>query len=90
MTSRRQFPARAWRPCAMPLPELVAPVLAAGGPVAVIAVTLRFGPDAVLRLLAGSIAVLTRDENRGKRCLEVLRLLRRDGPRWRGGPRPLD
>jgi hypothetical protein len=36
----------------------------------------RFGPDAVLRLLAGAIAVLTRDEKRGKRCLEVLRILR--------------
>ena len=61
-----------------------------GGPVAVIAVILRFGPDAVLRLLAGSIAVLTRDENRGKRCLEVLRLLRHDRPWWRRGPRSLD
>jgi hypothetical protein len=74
----------------MPLHELTAPVLAVGGPVAVIAVILRFGPDAVLRLLAGTAAVLTRDENRGKRCLEVLRLLRQDRPWWRRGPRSLD
>jgi hypothetical protein len=39
-------------------------------------VVIRFGPDAVLRLLAGAIAVLTRDEKRGERCLEVLRILR--------------
>jgi hypothetical protein len=46
----------------------------------VVFVVLRFGPDAVLRLLAGTVAVLTRDEQRGKRCLGVLRVLRdRDG-----------
>ena len=58
-------------------PEYVAPILAAGGPVAFALVILRFGPDAVLRLLAGTVAVLTSDEKRGARCLEVLRLLRR-------------
>jgi hypothetical protein len=61
----------------MALPEYVAPVLSAGGPVALVLVVLRFGPDAVLRLLAGVVAVLTRDEQRGKRCIEVLRLLRK-------------
>jgi hypothetical protein len=63
----------------MALPECVAPVLTAGGPVAVLLVVLRFGPDAVLRLLAGSVAMLTRDEKRGQRCLDVLRILRNQG-----------
>ena len=68
----------------MPLPEYVAPILAAGGPVGLAFVFLRFGPDAVLRLVAGTVAALTRDEKRGARCLEVLRILRnRDSPRSR-------
>ena len=58
------------------LPEYVGPVLAAGGPVALVLVVLRFGPDAFLRLLAGTVTVLTRDENRGQRCLDLLRILR--------------
>jgi hypothetical protein len=63
------------------LPEYVTPVLAAGGPVALLFIALRLGPDAFLRLLAGTIAVLTRDEKRGERCLKVLRILRGiDGP----------
>jgi hypothetical protein len=57
----------------MALPEYA---LAVGGPVALVAVILRFGPDAFLRLLAGTVAVLTRDEKRGQRCLDVLRVLR--------------
>ena len=60
----------------MPLPEYVGPVLTAGGPVALVLVFLRFGPDAFLRLLAGTVAVLTGDEKRGQRCLDVLRILR--------------
>ena len=60
----------------MPLPEFVTPVLSIAGPAALVLVILRFGPDAVLRLLAGVGAVMTRDEQRGKRCLEVLRVLR--------------
>jgi hypothetical protein len=60
----------------MALPEYVAPILAAGGAIAILIVVLRFGPDAILRLLAGAVAVLTKDEKRGARCLEVLRLLR--------------
>lgn len=59
----------------MSLPEYVEPVVAAGGPVALVVVALRFGPDAFLRLLAGTVAVLG-DEKRGQRCLEVLRILR--------------
>jgi hypothetical protein len=58
------------------LPEYVTPVLAAGGPVALLFVALRFGPDAVVRFLAGTVAVLTKDEKRGERCLKVLRILR--------------
>jgi hypothetical protein len=64
----------------MSLPAIVEPVIAGGGPVAAVAVFLRYGPDAVVRLLAGTVAVLTRDQERGKRCVEVLRVLRRDSP----------
>jgi hypothetical protein len=60
----------------MALPEYIAPVIAAGGPAAFVVIVLRFGPHAILRLLAGVAAVLTRDEKRGQRCLEVLRILR--------------
>lgn len=61
----------------MALPEYA---LAVGGPVALVAVILRFGPDAFLKLLAGTVAVLTRDEKRGQRCLDVLRVLRGRDP----------
>ena len=60
----------------MALPEYITPVIAAGGPVALMVIVLRFGPDAVVRLLAGAVAVLTGDEKRGERCLAVLRILR--------------
>ena len=60
----------------MTLPDLVEPVLAAGGTTALILVVLRFGPDAVVRLAAGLTAVLTKDKERGERCLKVLRILR--------------
>lgn len=60
----------------MSLPEYVTPVIAAGGPVALVFVTLRCGPDAFVRLLAGTVAVLTHDKERGERCLKVLRILR--------------
>jgi hypothetical protein len=60
----------------MPLPEFLTPVLHVGGPVALVIVVLRFGPHAVLRLLAGVVVVLTRDEKRGQRCLDLLRILR--------------
>ena len=58
------------------MPEYVGPVLAAGGPVALVLVALRFGSDAVVRVVAGVAAVLTRDKDRGERCLKVLRILR--------------
>ncbi len=60
----------------MALPEFVTPVLSVAGPAALLLVILRFGPDAVLRLLAGFVAIVTRDPERGERCLEVLRVLR--------------
>jgi hypothetical protein len=59
------------------VPEYVTPILAAGGPAALVFIAFRYGPDAALRLLAGAVAVLTRDKERGERCLEVLRILRR-------------
>lgn len=40
-----------------------------------LALGLRYGPDAVVRLLAGLVAVLTKDKGRGDRALTVLRLL---------------
>lgn len=52
-------------------------------------ILLRVGPDAIVRLLAGTVAVLTRDEKRGERALKVLRIPRNqdtgDSP-----PSPLD
>jgi hypothetical protein len=75
---RRWFPTHARRPSVIPLPEYV---VAAGGPAALLLVVLCFGPHAVLRLVAGLLAVLTSDEERGQRCLDVLRVLRgRDTP----------
>jgi hypothetical protein len=58
------------------LPEYITPVLAAGSPIALAFILVRLGPDAVVRLLAGSVAVFTGDEKRGERCLKVLRILR--------------
>ena len=63
----------------MPLHAYLAPVITAGGPVAIALVVLRFGPDAFLQLLAGTVAVLTSDEKRGKRCLDLVRILRNRG-----------
>jgi hypothetical protein len=60
----------------MGLPEFVTPVLSIAGPSALVFVVLRFGPDAVLRLMAGTVAIVTSDKDRGERCLEVLRVLR--------------
>jgi hypothetical protein len=61
---------------AMTLPEYIEPIMAVGGPVALVVIVLRFGPDAVVRLVAGLAAVLTKDKDRGDRCLKVLRILR--------------
>lgn len=66
----------------MPLPEFVTPVLAVAGTPALAYAVARSFPHAaraVVVLVAGIVAVLTRDENRGKRCLEVLdKVTRRD------------
>ena len=59
----------------MALPEYVGPVLAASGLVSLLLVVLRFGPHAYLRLLAGTLAVLTHDPTRRAACLDVLRIL---------------
>jgi hypothetical protein len=56
--------------------EYVPHVLATGGIVALLVVIFRFGADAVVRLVAGLIAAITKDEKRGERCLKVLRVLR--------------
>ncbi|MFC5053469.1 hypothetical protein [Saccharothrix xinjiangensis] len=50
---------------------------------------LRWGAAVVLTLIAGVIAVLTRDQERGARALEVLRLVHRPSaaPRRRPPPR---
>lgn len=53
----------------MSLPE---PCLGRWRPLALV----LLGPDAVVRLTAGIVAVLTRDKERGERCLKVLRILR--------------
>jgi hypothetical protein len=59
----------------MSLPELVVPAAS----VATVGVILRYGSDAVLRLVAGITAIVAKDERpRAQRALEVLRLVRRD------------
>lgn len=63
----------------MPAAEYLAPVLTIAGLPALIFMIMRSFPHAarsVVVLLAGIAAVMTRDEQRGKRCLEVLRVLR--------------
>ena len=60
----------------MALPEYITAALAAGGPVALTLIALRFGPDAVVRLLAGAVASLTHDDKRGERALKVLSIMR--------------
>lgn len=70
--------------------------LANAAPVAVLVVfaVARWGPAAVMTLIAGVIAVLTRDQERGERALTVLRLMLRSSAsprlrrRERGGGQP--
>ena len=57
----------------MSLPQAVAPVASVLG----IGLTLRYGSDAVLRLVAGITAILAKDKARAERALKVLRALRR-------------
>ena len=61
----------------MSLPEYVGPILAHGGPAALVLafVILRFGPRELLRLMAGTVGIFTNNDKRGQRCLEMLRIL---------------
>ena len=47
----------------------------------IVFVVFRYGPGAMLTLLAGVVAVLARDPNQGRRALAVLRLLTRTDKR---------
>jgi hypothetical protein len=60
----------------MTISEYVTAIVSVGNPAALAFVILRYGPCAVLRLLAGIAAIVTKDDKRAQRCLEVLRLLR--------------
>jgi hypothetical protein len=59
------------------LTEYFAPILAAGGPAALLFIALRFGAlDALTRLLASVTAILSSNkEERPKTALAVLRIL---------------
>lgn len=51
----------------------------AGGIAITITVSLRYGSDAVLRFVAGLVAIIARDKrSRVERALDVLKALRRD------------
>jgi hypothetical protein len=67
----------------MALPELVVPVASA----ATLGIVLRYGSDAVLRLVAGITAIAAKDDRqtRAQRALEVLRALRGDSQPPPGG-----
>jgi hypothetical protein len=73
----------------MPLPEYVAPVFAVAGLPALIFVIMKGFPHAaraVVLLLAGVVAIVTRNQERRGACLKILDTLTRDGaPRGRGG-----
>lgn len=58
-------------------------------PVSALAIVLlvRYLPDGILTLLAGIVAVFSRDHERGRRAVMVLRILR---ARQRGAPPPGD
>jgi hypothetical protein len=63
----------------MALPEYLTTAISVAGLPALVLIVLCFGPDAVLRLTAGLVAIVTNDEKRGQRCLDVLRALRPRG-----------
>lgn len=46
------------------------------GAAGIVGVTLRYGSDALLRLVAGIAGVMTKDDKRRKGCIEILRILR--------------
>ena len=72
----------------MPLPEFVTPVLSIAGPAALVFVILRSFPQAaraVVVLVAGIVAIVTRDKERRESCHAVLdKVTRHDA----GPPRP--
>jgi hypothetical protein len=62
----------------MAAPDYLGSVLATDGPTVLM---LCFGFVAALQLLAGTVAIFTKDPDRAQRCLELLRILRnRDSP----------
>jgi hypothetical protein len=56
--------------------EYVPHVITAGGTVALLVVIFRYGADAVVRLVAGVVAIITSNTDRRKTCLKILRILR--------------
>lgn len=66
------------------MPLLFDVLLNAPIPIATVALLLRYGPSALLAVIAGVVAVLATDE-RGERALAVLRLVR-DSPARRTHP----
>src|SRR4051812_1378231 len=70
-----------WRPAPMALPEYVAPVLTLVGVPALILVILRSSPQAaraMVVLVAGIVAIVTRDKDRRESCHEVLEKVTRN------------
>jgi hypothetical protein len=68
----------------MSLPEFVTPVLSIAGPPALVFVVMRCFPRtarAVVMLLAGIVAILTRDPKRRAACHKVLATLTRTDDR---------
>jgi hypothetical protein len=62
----------------MAAPDYLGSVLATDGPTVLM---LCFAFVAALQLLAGTVAIFTKDPDRAERCLELLRILRnRDSP----------
>jgi hypothetical protein len=64
----------------MPLPEFVTPVLSIAGPAALVFVIMRYFPNAaraVVLLLAGIVAIVTRDPERRAASHKVLDTLTR-------------
>jgi hypothetical protein len=59
----------------MALPEYVASIVAAGDLPALAFIVLKFGSEAVVRLVAGLAAIISSD-TRTETCLTVLRTLR--------------
>jgi hypothetical protein len=59
---------------------------AIGGIIVIIVAAIRYGSDAVLRLVAGLTAMFARNEARASRALVVLAAVRQDQQRRPGAP----